>query len=127
MTGKVLGIVGMGRIGQAVARRGHHGFEMEVVYYNRSAKSVDLPARQVEMLSDLMAAADLLLVASGTATLETLLLGRPMVVGYRMNELTYRLIRGLGLVKVPFIAMANLLAGAVQRMAAEAELAEKKW
>jgi lipid-A-disaccharide synthase len=60
---------------------------------------------------DVIAASDCVLTASGTATLETLLLGRPMVVGYRISPLTYRLIKGLGLVKVPYIAMANLLAG----------------
>jgi len=60
---------------------------------------------------DVIAASDCVLTASGTATLETLLLGRPMVVGYRMNALTYHLIKGLELVKVAHIAMANLLAG----------------
>ena len=34
--GSTLGILGMGRIGQAIARRGHHGFGMKVVYHNRS-------------------------------------------------------------------------------------------
>lgn len=58
-----------------------------------------------------IAAADCVLTASGTATLETLLLKRPMVVGYRVHPLTYHLVKGLGLVKVPHVAMANLLAG----------------
>lgn len=39
--GSTLGILGMGRIGQAIARRGHHGFGMKVLYHNRSR----LPAR----------------------------------------------------------------------------------
>jgi gluconate 2-dehydrogenase len=34
--GATLGILGMGRIGQAIARRGHHGFGMKVLYHNRS-------------------------------------------------------------------------------------------
>lgn len=34
--GKTLGIIGMGRIGQAVAKRAHAGFNMKVMYYNRS-------------------------------------------------------------------------------------------
>ncbi|MFZ0791819.1 MAG: lipid-A-disaccharide synthase, partial [Chromatiaceae bacterium] len=34
-----------------------------------------------------------------------------MVVGYRVHPLTYALVKGLGLVKVPYVAMANLLAG----------------
>jgi lipid-A-disaccharide synthase len=64
-----------------------------------------------------MAAADVVLTASGTATLEALLVGRPMVVGYRLHPLTYRIARWLDLVKVPHIAMANLLAG--ERLAPE--------
>lgn len=36
--GKTLGIVGLGRIGSAVARRGHYGFDMKVIYYSRSRK-----------------------------------------------------------------------------------------
>lgn len=36
--GKTLGIVGMGRIGAAVARRGHHGFGMPVIYHSRTPK-----------------------------------------------------------------------------------------
>ena len=40
--GSTLGILGMGRIGQAIARRGHHGFGMKVLYHNRS----QLPAEQ---------------------------------------------------------------------------------
>ena len=62
VTGKTLGVVGMGRIGQAVARRGHFGFGMPVVYYNRSAKAVDFPARQLPNLLDVMATADFVVV-----------------------------------------------------------------
>ncbi|MEJ6401495.1 2-hydroxyacid dehydrogenase [Yoonia sp. 2307UL14-13] len=62
VTGKTVGIIGMGRIGQAVARRCHYGFEMPVIYYNRSRKDVDVPARQVDGLHGLMAAADIVVV-----------------------------------------------------------------
>ncbi|WP_295390812.1 lipid-A-disaccharide synthase [uncultured Thiodictyon sp.] len=60
---------------------------------------------------EVIAAADCVLTASGTATLETLLLKRPMVVGYRVHPLTYHVVKGLRLVKVQYAAMANLLAG----------------
>ena len=42
--GSTLGIIGMGRIGQGIAKRGAHGFGMKVVYYNRSRLSADLEA-----------------------------------------------------------------------------------
>lgn len=60
---------------------------------------------------DVITAADCVLTASGTATLETLLINRPMVVGYRMSPITFRLLLSLRLVKIPYIAMANLLVG----------------
>jgi lipid-A-disaccharide synthase len=58
-----------------------------------------------------LAAADAVLVASGTATLETLLSGKPMVVAYKVSWLTYLIVRTLGLVKVPYFSQPNLLAG----------------
>ena len=63
MSGKRLGIVGMGRIGQAIAQRAHYGFGMEVAYYNRSEKKVDLPATQLKSLKTLAANVDILVVA----------------------------------------------------------------
>ncbi len=60
---------------------------------------------------EVLAAADVALTASGTATLEGLLLKTPMVVGYRVHYLTYQLVKQLRMVKVPYVAMANLLVG----------------
>ncbi len=60
---------------------------------------------------EVMAASDLCLVASGTATLECLLVNRPMVVVYRLAESTHWLASRLQLVKSPFIALPNILAG----------------
>jgi lipid-A-disaccharide synthase len=54
-------------------------------------------------------ASDLVWTASGTATLETALLQKPMIVVYRLSWLTYRLARLL--VKVDHIGMVNLIAG----------------
>ncbi len=60
---------------------------------------------------DVLAAADVVLVASGTATLETLLSKRPMVVAYRLGAVTAFLLQRLGLVKVQHFSQPNLLAG----------------
>jgi glyoxylate/hydroxypyruvate/2-ketogluconate reductase len=42
--GSTLGIIGMGRIGQGIAKRGHHGFGMQVAYHNRSRLAADQEA-----------------------------------------------------------------------------------
>lgn len=62
--GKVLGIIGMGRIGQAVARRAHFGFGMDVVFYNRSLiKDCAIPgARQLKSIAQVMAQSDVISV-----------------------------------------------------------------
>jgi lipid-A-disaccharide synthase len=58
----------------------------------------------------IIAASDLALVASGTATLETALLGCPMVIAYKMSSITYSLARML-VRGVDYIGMPNILAG----------------
>lgn len=63
VTGRRVGIFGMGRIGQAVARRCHFGFGMEVSYVSRSAKTLDVPARRVPDAASLAAGVDFLVVA----------------------------------------------------------------
>jgi gluconate 2-dehydrogenase len=63
--GATLGILGMGRIGQAIARRGHHGFGMPVIYHNRSrldaATEAAVGARYVSQ-DELFAEADHLIL-----------------------------------------------------------------
>ncbi len=58
-----------------------------------------------------IAAADVVLCASGTATLETMLINRPMVVCYRLAPATYRLAKSLNLIKPQHFAMVNIIAG----------------
>lgn len=57
---------------------------------------------------DVIAAADVVLVTSGTATLETMLYKKPMIIAYRMSSFTYLLAKLL--VKTPYIGLPNLLA-----------------
>ena len=70
----------------------------------------ELPIKVFEQRTrEVIAAADVVLTVSGTASLETLLVGRPMVVSYRMSALSYLVARLL--VRVPFFSLPNLLAG----------------
>jgi gluconate 2-dehydrogenase len=69
VTGKRLGVIGMGRIGKAIAKRCHFGFDMEVVFYNRSRlDDHGLPARQVEMAEAMAADFVVVAVPGGKAT-----------------------------------------------------------
>ncbi|MCG8430259.1 MAG: lipid-A-disaccharide synthase [Candidatus Omnitrophica bacterium] len=58
---------------------------------------------------DCINAADLCLVASGTATLETAIIGKPFLIIYRMDMLNYLLYRPQ--IKIPYIGMVNIVAG----------------
>ncbi len=70
---------------------------------------VTLPVTLVRGRSrEVMAASDVVLLASGTATLEAMLLKKPMVVGYRLSNFSFKLLSHL--VKVPWVALPNLLA-----------------
>jgi len=58
-----------------------------------------------------MMAADVVLLASGTAALEAMLAKRPMVVGYHIAPFTHALVKGLGMLKTNLYALPNVLAG----------------
>jgi len=76
----------------------------------RSGKGLDLLVTD-GAADRALTAANCALVASGTATLETLLCKRPMVVAYRVSAATFALVKIFGLIKAPFVSQPNLLAG----------------
>ena len=74
------------------------------------AEYEDLPVTVFDGQSHLvMEAADVVLLASGTTALETMLLKKPMLVSYKTGWLTYAIISRM--LKVPYISLPNLLAG----------------
>ncbi len=94
VTGKTVGIIGMGRIGQAVARRCHYGFNMPVLYFNRSPKTVDLPATQVAGLHDLMAQADIIVVTVPGGGSNTHLIDAAAIAAMKPSGIFVNIARG---------------------------------
>ncbi|MDR0736329.1 MAG: lipid-A-disaccharide synthase [Zoogloeaceae bacterium] len=80
----------------------------EVARYKQAAQ--DLPFHIVfGHTKEAMGAADAVLVASGTATLEAALIKRPMVIAYKLSPLTYKLMKRRAL--LPYVGLPNILAG----------------
>jgi lipid-A-disaccharide synthase len=74
------------------------------------AKQRSIAAAVVEdSFYQVLAVCDLVLVASGTATLQTALMGKPMIIIYKVSPLTYLV--GRIMIKVPWIGLANIVAG----------------
>ena len=71
----------------------------------KNIRLIDGSARQV------MAASDVVLLASGTASLEAMLLNRPMVVTYRTTRLSYAILRRVVGANISYVGLPNLLAG----------------
>lgn len=77
----------------------------------RAASEAQSPAQAPPLSHQALFAADAVLLASGTAALEAMLAKRPMVVAYRIAPMTYRLVKGLGLLRTERYSLPNILAG----------------
>ena len=99
-------------------RERHPGLEIVVALANdgtrdafaKATRGIDLhppPRLIVGRAREVLAAADVVLTASGTASLEAALLKRPMVVAYIISGLTHRLLRVLGLNKLAHFSLAE--------------------
>jgi lipid-A-disaccharide synthase len=80
--------------------------------YDQLKKILDTRSDKVTLLKQqshqAMEAADVVLLTSGTTALEAMLLKKPMVVGYRMNALSFKLL--FPLIKTAYVSLPNLLA-----------------
>jgi lipid-A-disaccharide synthase len=106
-------------LGEALTRLRAHTPDVQVIV--AVAPSVDrtelealLPANDAvrfvtDATYDALAAADLAIISSGTATIEAALLGKPMIVIYKLSPMTARLAKPL--VRTKFFSMVNLIAG----------------
>lgn len=95
VSGKTVGIVGMGRIGRAIARRCHHGFGMTVQFCNRSVVAdAGVPAVQVASVAELAAQVDVLVAAvpGGAATRH--LIGAEVFAAMRPDAIFVNISRG---------------------------------
>ena len=84
------------------------GLDAQVIENEVAQTGVDVTVVEDDTYN-VVAAADAVAVTSGTATVECALLGRPMVVVYRMSRMTYAVARRL--VRVDHIAMPNIILG----------------
>ncbi|MCV6597775.1 MAG: D-glycerate dehydrogenase [Mangrovicoccus sp.] len=95
ITGKRLGVIGMGRIGKAIAKRAHFGFGMEVVFYNRSPLAdPGLPARQLGSLAELVAQADVTVLAVPGGAETHHLMNRALLQAFKPGGLLINISRG---------------------------------
>jgi len=93
LTGKTICIVGMGRIGQAIARRCHFGFGCRIVYVNRSARSTEFPAEQVGMAEGL-AQADVVVLATPGGAETHHLIGAEELAAMQRHAILVNISRG---------------------------------
>ncbi len=94
VTGKTVGIIGMGRIGQAIARRCHFGFGMQVTFFNRSPKQVDFPATQMGSIEEVAQNCDILVVATPGGNKTRHLIGTKTFSAMQPHALVVNISRG---------------------------------
>lgn len=93
VSGRTVCIIGMGRIGQAIAKRCHFGFGCKIVYANRSPKSVDFPAKQMELPAAL-ATADIVVVATPGGVETHHLMGAAQFAAMQRHAIFVNIARG---------------------------------
>lgn len=93
VSGRTVCIVGMGRIGQAIARRCHFGFGCKIVYANRSPRTVDFPSEQLD-LPTALARADIVVLATPGGPETRHLMGAPQFAAMQSHAIFVNISRG---------------------------------
>lgn len=95
VTGGTLGIVGMGRIGQAIAKRCHFGFGMQVVFANRSrVEDPGVPARQLDGIESVFEQADFVAISVSGGPSNHHIIGREQLRHLRPHAILVNVSRG---------------------------------
>lgn len=96
VSGKTLGIIGMGRIGKAIAKRCHFGFGMDVVFYNRSkVADCGVPnARQLHSVLEVMAGADVVFLSVPGGAANQHMIGAAELAAMRPHGILVNTARG---------------------------------
>ncbi len=93
LSGKTVGIVGMGRIGQAIAARCHHGFGCKIVFANRSVKEV-AGAEQLASVEDVGKVSDILVIATPGGAETRHLIGKDLFDAMQKHAILVNISRG---------------------------------
>ena len=95
VTGKTVGIIGMGRIGKAIARRCHFGFGMSVKFFNRSiVADPGVPGEQITDLNQLLGAVDIAVLAVPASPATRHLIGTPQLQALGPSRYLVNIARG---------------------------------
>lgn len=95
VSGKTLGVIGMGRIGKAIAKRCHFGFGMNVVCFNRSeVQEFEVPCHQLDSVEEVMEFADVVVLALPATPQTRHLIGADMLSAMQPHAILVNIARG---------------------------------
>ena len=94
LSGKTVAIIGMGRIGQAIARRCHFGFGMPIVFVNRSSKELSFANEQCQSITEAASKADFLVVAVPGGSETKHLINAPVFAAMKSHAILVNIARG---------------------------------
>ncbi len=94
ITGKTAGIIGMGRIGEAIARRCYFGFCMKVIFTNTSTKNLDFPASQIDTITETVRNSDIIFVSVPGSSRNRHLINKDIFLSMKKNSILINIARG---------------------------------